>query len=238
MIFYIIENGHKNIPDNYTYFNNVDYKNYNSLSDQAKDLGVKIEIVSGSLVNAPKNIKEEFICFLNKNQLIPSNYLMNIVSLVNLDRNTSILCGPVIYDNPKLINYNINRYNKIRVMDITGEHHNYPSVNNIVISGPIYNKFMGYSPLVTPRGFCTNYNKLISFSTIGSVIYSNYIQTFCQINDSYKFFNHYYSVGYECKKFNRNVTEYEAFLESVKMAKERVAFNIGLAEAETQEILV
>ncbi|MCU9931045.1 hypothetical protein OFL77_27315, partial [Escherichia coli] len=78
-------------------------------------------------------------------------------------------------------------------MNITEEIHNYPSLNNVVFSGLVYNRFLGYNASTTPRGFCTNYHKICSFATLGKVIYSEYILTHCLYPEDYDFFRHYYS---------------------------------------------
>lgn len=238
MIFYIIENNTKEIPDHYTLHNIIDYKNTNSLKEQAKDLGLDIEIQNGTVTKAPKSISKNYICFLNKNQLISENYLKNIVNILNLDRNTSVLCGPVYYNHQRLINYDLNRYGNATIMDITGEIHNYPSLNNVVFSGVLYNKFSGYSPTATPRGFCTNYSKIANFATMGKILYSDYLLTNSLYPEDYDLFKYYYSIGYECKTFNKNSSEYEAFLASSKFHSERAGFMLGMIEAETQAVVI
>lgn len=238
MIFYIIENNTKEIPDHYTLHNIVEYKNVNSLNDQAKDLGLEIEIKYGTITKAPKSISKTYICFLNKNQLIPENYLRNIVNVLNLDRGVSILCGPIKNSNKKLLDYDLNRYGNSTIMDITGELHNYPSLNNVVFSGSVYNKFLGYNPYTTPRGFCTNFNKISSFASNGKVLYSDYLLTQSLYPEDYDFFKYYYCIGYECKKFEKLHTEYEAFLSLSKFHSERAGFMLGMIEAETQAVVI
>lgn len=237
--FYINFEKLENIQYNTSYKNETFYT-YHALEEQCKKLSIEYKI-NEVISNIPKQSDFKYICVLNSDTLIHDYYVLNLISLCNIHRNSSLICGPVdLIETPlQLLPYRINTFGSFYSFDITNEPHNFPNFNNIIIPSHYYNMVGGYSKLNTPRGYCTNYNFFKSLSKFGKIVYSTQLNCvkFCKKHElSHEtLYKTFYNYGYCSSYFDLNLTKVENFLfKENEESPYYIYFKIGVAEGKTK----
>jgi len=225
MLFYIIENIQKT-PEIYTIRkNNTVYRHWTDLHIQAKNINYDIKIYSGSIQDAPREIEDKAICFLDECTMIESDYLIKLISSYNLYRFASCFCGPVLNDKDENFQYKLFSFSALSYK-ITKEIHNYPRINNILIPQTFYNKVGGYYPLITPRKtYCCDLSFFERLSEYGDIVYLNNLTSHRIFPEKENFNKLYYNMGYEDKKFK------------IEKTVEDFAYKISLAESEYDQTM-
>jgi hypothetical protein len=135
-----------------------------SLENQAKELGVKINIKKLDLNEVPSSTKSLLVGFLCENNLIPDDYLARVMSLNNLYRSAYGFLGDhsCVYNNTKSSEFNNElasiyharkiggEWNKNSLMELTDEIHQ-PLIYGCIFNGYYYNSNGGFKPVLTPR---------------------------------------------------------------------------------------
>ena len=200
-----------------------------SLQKQATQFGIDVIVNLVDIENIPTTSDASLVGILDENMFIRNDYLAAVVSINNLHRDATVLCGPIctrhknnsdwftkaIEENYK--NYNIPVTEEMLLIDISDEEHNFPPINGCFFSGVVYNDMGGYTPVASPRGYLRNNKHFIKMmSTKGRIIHSSSLKSIYFISeaefDVESISEYYYDLGYQ-----------DGILISYKTDKERLA---------------
>lgn len=187
---------------------------YDVIEKQIKELNLNAGVNMVDIKDIPVNTQSFLVCILGENSLVPDDYVARLLSMNNLHRNMSLLCGPVnttsnvipkdwfiskIAKNYK--NYEIDGFSSFISCYLNNDESNYPPIEGCIFSGRHYNECGGYRPIFSPRYLITKDSNLLSeLDKSGPIIYSDRLRTITYISsDEYEMSNfskYYYRLGY------------------------------------------
>lgn len=219
IIFYIVESPYKKVPPSIVHSNPDDDKySYltpeQTLEKQAKEFNVDIEIREVSLNEIPIKAESFLLCFLDKNSLVPSDYIARILSMNNLHTNAVAFCGPVFTTKSvhkidwfisKVSNlykkYSLDSFDSFISCRLNEDEQNYPEITGTIFSGSNYTKLGGIQT-ISARYDIPKVSEFFSRSKdLGDIIYSSRLSTGYFITaeefNIENFSQYYYKLGYQ-----------------------------------------
>lgn len=244
--FFVIKSGENNPPLTKSHDKKV-YNSWHDIKKQCESLKIEYKIEECTYNTLPLKSNNHFVCIINDSTLISNSYVLTLISLFNIHRDASLICGPVEVECDEDLNsilpYHINNFGLSYTFEIRDEPHNYPRFNNIAIPSYYYNLIGGYARLVTPRGHCQNHDFFKSLSELGPMVYCEKFSTLKTLTmgdlSEVSMCKTFYNYGYYHSYYNINSGKIENSLFSMKRnEKYKAHFQIGQLEAKTQTKLI
>ncbi len=171
---------------------------YQSLEKQLKENKLSYSIKRFAPSELPASSNSSLTLVFLENSSVPKNYIKNIIALGNMVQDFSILCGDIKPVTPTISNdaftsqileychsYNLAKYYKNLVCDITDEPDNFCPSYNIAVNSSVYNKIGGIAPMSSPRGFINNDRAFVlASSKYGKIVHSEFLNTSVHLSES------------------------------------------------------
>jgi hypothetical protein len=167
------------------------------IKKQLNDNNLSYSIKSCSPTELPTSSDSAITLVFLENSSVSKTYVKDLLCLSSLVKDFSILCGDI---EPKYAaisedtftksimkychSYQLRKYSKNLVCDITSEPDNFPPCYNIAINSSVYNKRGGISPISSPKGFINNDRAFVlSASNMAEVIHSDFLSTKIKLSE-------------------------------------------------------
>lgn len=167
------------------------------LRNQFKKNGLSYSIKRYASTELPSSSDSSITLVLLENSSVSKTYITDLLCLASLVKDFSILCGDISPAYSMMSqdqftssimkychSYNLSKYSKNLMCDITSEPDNFPPSYNIAINSTIYNENGGIAPISYSKGFIVDDRGFVlSSSNLGKIIHCSFLSSSIKLSE-------------------------------------------------------